>query len=172
MAKDQMEYNKMVEMSLRGVVRLALERTVAEGLPGDHHFYLTFRTDLPGVEIPDYLRERFKEEMTIVIQHQFWDLVVDERHFALTLSFNGKPENLSVPFSTLTGFFDPSVQFGLQFQLIGDDAEKLAATDKIIDPTQGSAITAPSAGNEPQKAPKSTEGADGNVVALDHFRKS
>jgi len=168
MAKDQMEYNKMVETSLRGVVRQVLQQTTEDGLHGDHHFYLTFRTDLPGVEIPDYLRERFKEEMTIVIQHQFWDLVADERHFALTLSFNGKPENLSVPFSALTGFFDPSVQFGLQFQLIGDDAEKLETTEN------GAQMPTPQLANNQDTSEEkpADENADGNVVALDHFRKT
>ena len=169
MAKDQMEYNKMVETALRGVVRQVLNQTAAEGLSGDHHFYLTFRTDLPGVEIPDYLRERFKEEMTIVIQHQFWDLVADEQHFALTLSFNGKPENLSVPFSALTGFFDPSVQLGLQFQLIGDDAEKHASSENSM---AAMPATLPIEAQDTDESEPEGDNVDGNVVTLDQFRKT
>jgi hypothetical protein len=164
----------MVETALRGVVRDVLNQTARDGLSGDHHFYLTFRTNLPGVEIPDYLRERFKEEMTIVIQHQFWDLVADDRHFALTLSFNGKPENLSVPFSALTGFFDPSVQFGLQFQLIGDDAEKLTSSEKTTAsmPATLPADAQDTGESKPEADNPEADNADGNVVTLDQFRKT
>ncbi len=106
----------MVESALRGVVREAIASAVADGLPGGHHFYITFKTDAAGVEIGDYLRDKYPNEMTIVIEHQFWDLTVSEKTFAVTLSFNNRPERLTVPFTAITAFADPSVKFGLQFQ--------------------------------------------------------
>lgn len=105
----------MVEDALRGVVRAALEHTIEHGLSGDHHFYLTFRTQAPGVEMPDFLRERYPEEMTIVVQHQFWDLVVSDDSFGVSMSFDNQLANLTVPFAALSAFVDPSVKFGLQF---------------------------------------------------------
>ena len=116
MAQDLFDYPKMVETALRGVMREALARTAREGLPGDHHFYVTFRTHAPGVGIPNHLLGKFPDEMTIVLQHQFWDLVVTEEGFEVGVSFSGIPERLAVPFAAIKGFFDPSVQFGLQFE--------------------------------------------------------
>lgn len=116
MAKDFLRYDEMVEAALRGVVREALERAAKHGLFGGHHFYVSFRSGAPGVELPDYLRERFPAEMTIVLEHQFWDLKVDPSGFEVTLSFQGKPERLVIPFAALTAFADPSVKFHLQFQ--------------------------------------------------------
>ena len=107
----------MVEDALRGVVRAALEHTIAHGLSGDHHFYLTFRTQSPGVVMPDFLRERYPEEMTIVLQHQFWDLTVDDETFGVSLSFDNQLAELRVPFAALSAFVDPSVKFGLQFNV-------------------------------------------------------
>jgi uncharacterized protein len=106
----------MVEGALRGVVREALARTSAGGLPGSHHFYISFRTGFPGAILPDYLAKQFPEDMTIVLEHQFWDLEVEETKFSVTLSFKGKAERLTVPFGAITGFTDPSVKFALQFQ--------------------------------------------------------
>ncbi|MEP4380337.1 MAG: ClpXP protease specificity-enhancing factor SspB [Alphaproteobacteria bacterium] len=117
MTDDQMRYDQMVETALRGVVREALTRTLHEGLPGDHHFYLTFRTQAPGVSIPDYLQDQYPEEMTIVMQHQFWDLVVEDSFFSITLSFKNRPAELRVPYAALSAFVDPSVKFGLQFNV-------------------------------------------------------
>ncbi len=173
-----MEYNKMVEAALRGVVRQALEQTIQGGLLGDHHYYLTFRTDTPGVEVPPYLKERFKDEMTIVVQHQFWDLLLDDQAFSLTLSFNGKPEHLRVPFNALTGFFDPSVQFGLQFRLIGSEAELKAAEARAnpAGPANSPAplveLSIPADEKTAATAAKDDSGDSGNVVTLDGFRKS
>ncbi len=165
MANDMMDYPKMVESAMRGLVRRALERTAKDGLLGEHHYYVTFRTDIDGAEVPDYLRERFPEEMTIVIQHQFWDLDVRDDGFSLTLSFNGKPEPLSIPFTSITGFFDPSVQFGLQFKLLGKDAlfpEERAKSKVDPDPS------VPAVQDDDTEENKT----DKNVVTLDAFRKS
>jgi hypothetical protein len=107
----------MVEDALRGVVRAALEHTIEHGLSGDHHFYLTFRTQAPGVVMPDFLRERYPEEITIVLQHQFWDLTVDDEAFGVSLSFDNQLAELSVPLAALSAFVDPSVKFGLQFNV-------------------------------------------------------
>jgi len=107
----------MVEDALRGVVRAALERTLEHGLSGDHHFYITFRTQAPGVVMPDFLRERYPEEMTIVVQHQFWDLTVGEAAFGISLSFGNQLAELTVPYAAMSAFVDPSVKFGLQFNV-------------------------------------------------------
>ena len=115
MAKDLIGYDVLVENGLRSVIREALRRVAAEGWPGTHHAYITFRTDAPGVDVPDSLRARYPDELTIVLQHQFWDLEVDDDHFAVTLSFSKVGHRLVVPFSALTGYADPSVKFGLQF---------------------------------------------------------
>jgi len=156
MAEDLFRYDLMVENALRGVVRDALLRALAHGLPGNHHFYLTFRTRAPGVEIPPYLIERYPDEMTIVLQYQYWNLEVEDRRFSVMLSFNDVRERLVVPFEALTGFADPSVQFGLQFQ----DSGAAGSGDRDPDPTP------PDGGGD---AP--ADGGSGEVVSLDHFRK-
>ena len=107
-----LRYDKMVEKALRGVVRQAIEEIIDDGqLPGDHHFYITFLTDFPGVSIPDYLRDRYPGEMTIVLQYQFYDLAIDEEKMQVTLSFNNVPEKLVVPLAAISIFADPSVNF-------------------------------------------------------------
>lgn len=121
MPQDLIRYDLMVQEALKGVVRKLLIDAASSGLPGDHHFYISFRTPDPGVRISNRLREKYPEEMTIVLQHQFWDLGVTEHAFEVGLSFSGIPERLLVPFDSLTGFFDPSVQFGLKFELTGAD---------------------------------------------------
>ena len=118
-------YDEIVQEALRAVVGRVLGEIVTSGgtLPGDHHFYITFKTQAPGVSIPPHLRERFPDEMTIVLQNKFWDLGVDEQGFTVGLTFNQVPAKLDVPFSAITAFVDPSVDFGLQFQAAGfDDA--------------------------------------------------
>src|SRR5690606_38074083 len=119
LADDLMRYDVLAQDALRGVVRRALKVARDDGLPGEHHFYISFRTDAPGVEISEKLRSQYPEEMTIVLQHQFWNLEVNEERFSVDLTFNKVPERLVVPFSAVQGFFDPSVQFGLQFQVEG-----------------------------------------------------
>lgn len=125
MSKDVLRYDLMVQEALKGVVRKILSEAARDGLPGEHHFYVTFRTGAPGVRLSQRLREKHPEEMTIVLQHQFWDLSVSEHAFEVGLSFSGVPERLLVPFDAVTTFFDPSVQFGLKFET--QDAPEEAA---------------------------------------------
>ncbi len=116
MTTDLIRYDLLTQEALRGVVRKVLEDASKSGLPGDHHFYVSFDTVAPGVRISQRIREKYPEEMTIVLQHQFWDLIVTEQTFEVGLSFGGIPERLLVPFDALTGFFDPSVKFGVKFE--------------------------------------------------------
>jgi hypothetical protein len=116
MAKDFIGYQALTDAALRSVVRDALRKIEKTGLIGSHHFYLTFKTQFPGVSIPDFLREQYPDEMTIILQHQFWGLKVKEDSFEVTLTFKKLPATLSIPFVALTAFFDPAVQFGLQFR--------------------------------------------------------
>jgi hypothetical protein len=164
MAKDLMDYNRLVDGALRTVVQQALRRAAREGLPGSHHFYISFRTGDPGVDVPEYLRTKYPEEMTIVIQHQFWGLEIGEDGFEVTLSFRKSPERLKVPFAALTGFFDPSVQFGLQFK--GGEAGEAGAqiARPLLEPAKTPSLGGPKAGADPK-------GEAGKVVAWDQFRK-
>ncbi|HEY8015007.1 MAG TPA: ClpXP protease specificity-enhancing factor SspB, partial [Dongiaceae bacterium] len=128
MAETWLRYDRMVEDALRSVVRKALIEAAQRGLPGEHHFYITFHTERPGVGIADWLRQQYPQEMTIILQHQFWDLTVEEERFAVTLSFGGRHERLTVPLEAVTRFADPSVKFGLQFE--GTDDEDGVADGK------------------------------------------
>ncbi|WP_068085895.1 SspB family protein [Polycladidibacter stylochi] len=116
MAEDEMRYDIIIQDALRGAVRKILNEVLRTGLPGEHHFYIAFETTAPGVKISNRLKERYPQEMTIVLQHQFWDLQVNEHSFEVGLSFGGVPERLFVPFAAIKGFFDPSVQFALEFE--------------------------------------------------------
>ena len=198
MAQDLFQYEKMVERALRGVVRDALLRAARDGLRGAHHFYIGFATQMPGVVIPDHLRAKYPDEMSIVLQHQFWDLAVTDAHFEVALSFNGVSEKLHVPFEAIKGFFDPSVQFGLQFEPqqaeAGDGAEKPAvAEEKAARPRrkgvveeEAPAAVGPAEPPKPAKAPEKKSpvalvpkdepepdkpGGGAEVVRLDRFRK-
>lgn len=115
MAEDIIRYDVLVQEALRSVVRKVLVEAARTGLPGEHHFYIAFDTAAPGVRLSSRIRQKYPEEMTVVLQHQFWDFVVTETQFEVSLSFGGVPERLVVPFTAVKGFFDPSVQFGLQF---------------------------------------------------------
>jgi len=153
-----MDYPKLIERAMYGVVREALRRTAEHGLPGIHHFYITFRTRDPGVGISDALLARFPDEMTIVLENKFWGLEVSEEAFAVTLSFGGRNERLTVPFAALTAFVDPSVKFGLQFGA-AETAAKARAEEKLEKP------------EEPEgEAPKAASD-DAEVIPLDVFRK-
>lgn len=158
MARNQEEafrYDKMVERALRGVVRQALDEVVEDGLVEDHHFYITFYTEHPGVKLPDYLKERYPGEMTIVLQHQFYDLEVDEDRFSVMLSFNNVPERLTIPLAAVTIFADPSVNFALQFQpLSEEDDEDIRFETEELDLDK----------DDKQKK-------KGEVISLDSFRK-
>lgn len=153
-AQDQMHYEAMAQEALRGVVKAALKRAAApEGLPGAHHFYITFKTDAPGVSGPVDLLSKYPDEMTIVLQHQYWDLAPGETFFTVTLKFGGQPKRLSVPYAALTRFYDPSVQFLLQFEA---PAAAPAPKTEAAEPAAAEAPVDPDAPN---------------VVSLDHFRK-
>jgi hypothetical protein len=160
---DLLRYDKMVEDALRGVVRRSVEEVIEQGLPGDHHFYITFLTDFPGVKIPDYLRERYPGEMTIVLQYQFSDLFVDDTKLGVTLSFNNVPEKLEVPLAAISIFADPSVNFALQFQPM-----ESAETDELLDVLEEADFESDD-GDGDDDGPKG--GKTGEVVSLDKFRK-
>ena len=155
MAQDLFDYPKMVETALRGVMREALARTAREGLPGDHHFYVTFRTHAPGVSIPSYLLGKFPDEMTIVLQHQFRALEVADDAFSINLSFQSRSERLRIPFAAVTTFADPSVNFGLQFEVPPPQPAEVTALPAQIPPLEPAELERPAA----------------EIVTLDKFRK-
>ncbi|MFT3671499.1 MAG: ClpXP protease specificity-enhancing factor SspB [Aestuariivirga sp.] len=165
MPEDLMRYDHLAQMALRGVVREALRRVEREGLPGEHHFYIAFNTRYPGVQLSDRILERYPREMTIVLQHQYWNLKVFDTWFEVELSFDNIPEKLVIPFNAIKGFLDPAVQFGLQFEVVAVE-EQPAET-----PATGEAGTA-TAGGEEKPADQPDESADkAKVVSLDSFRK-
>jgi hypothetical protein len=156
--QDLMHYEAMAQDALRGVVRAALKRAASpEGLPGAHHFYITFKTDAPGVSAPPDLLAKYPEEMTIVLQHQYRDLAPGETFFTVTLKFGGQPKRLSVPYAAVSRFYDPSVQFLLQFEPGPESADDEAEGD----PPRAAAPSPPATAES--EAPK--------VVSLDQFRK-
>ncbi len=188
MAKEELRYDRMVEDALRSVVRRALTYVSEHGLPGNHHFYITFRTDQDGVEMPSTLRDRYPGEMTIVLQHQFWGLEIAETEFSVTLSFADVPHRLLVPFSSVTAFADPSVRFGLQFDVdsaAGGMAPREGGSAAQVLEGAKSGLSDQSEGSEQQDSePAETAEADGDtegkdetapaaekVVTLDAFRK-
>ncbi len=170
MAKDFIGYDNMVDQALRGVVRDALIRIQKQGLIGSHHFYITFKTHDPGVEIPDFLKERYPDEMTIVLQNQFSGLRVSGDLLQVTLSFQKLPAKLLVPFSALTGFADPSVQFGLQFKNASALQQKEQSTS-MTPADKAQALPAPKTGKEAADTPKDKPPQAPQIVSLDKFRK-
>jgi uncharacterized protein len=192
MAVDHIRYDILAQEALRGVVRSVLADAAKNGLPGEHHFYISFDTRADGVRLSPRMLAQYPEEMTVVLQHQFWDLVVSEDGFEVGVSFGGIPERLAVPFSAVKGFFDPSVQFGLQFEEIGEadgetqevdaeggegstvagksgqrrPAEHKAAPALAAVPTPANPEPAATPGGDPDKP-----GGGGEVVRLDRFRK-
>jgi uncharacterized protein len=167
MRRSRIDYGRLVEGALRTVVRDVLGGLVNEGAPPPHHFYITFRTRHPGVAIPEFLRDRYPVDMTIVLQHQFWDLVVDEDGFAVTLSFNDQMQRLRIPFTAIKVFADPGVEFGLQFTLDDDDAAAAAEQPPAAEVKLLGA--AKPAAEEPAEADVPPGGAE--IVTLDRFRK-
>jgi len=159
MTDSIIQYDAMVQTALLSVVRDVLHNASKDGLPGEHHFYLTFSTTHPEVSIPAYLKERYPEEMTIVVQNQFADLVVDDIHFELSLSFSGKLEHLYIPFVALEGFFDPSVDFGLHFNASESNNDNMDDLPAIVE-----------AASDIKPASDSDDN-DNKVVTLDTFRK-
>ncbi|HMB77335.1 MAG TPA: ClpXP protease specificity-enhancing factor SspB [Kiloniellaceae bacterium] len=157
MADSELQYDVFVEDALRSVVQRSIAYVAEHGLPGEHHLYITFRTDHPDVEMSDDLRQRYASEMTIVLQHQFWDLQSGDEGFSVTLSFGSIPQHLSVPYDAVIAFADPSVRFGLQFDVVGEEED---ATDE-------------DRGAEEPGATKEAPAVNGetNVITLDTFRK-
>ncbi len=176
MATDHIRYDLLAQAALRGVVRTVLADAAKNGLPGEHHFKITFNTTAPDVKLSERMRGRYPEEMTIVLQHQFWDLTVTEQGFEVGLSFGGIPERVGVPFDTVTAFYDPAVQFGFQFEIIAaaadGDAEAKAPekpADAVTAKPESLPASAPAAAEPPPPTPDT--GAGGEVVRLDRFRK-
>jgi uncharacterized protein len=173
MAEDLMRYDLLAQDALRGVVRSALAQVAVSGLPGDHHLFIALDTRHPQVQISDRLRQKYPEEITIVLQHQFWNLEVRETEFSVELTFDNVLEKLVVPYSAIKGFFDPAVQFGLQFETKvvpdADTAESEAAGPPPAQ-TARKAGAAAGGGNEPGLAQESESDAP-KVVSLDQFRK-
>jgi hypothetical protein len=172
MATDLIRYDVLARDALRGVLRRVLTDAAEQGLPGEHHFFITFLSKADGVKISPRLLAQYPEEMTIILQHQFWDLTVTDDRFEVGLSFGGIPERLVVPFSAIKSFFDPSVQFGLTFEPA--EAETAAATNLPAAPSPAAVAAPPApalpATAEPADEPaKPSEGAE--VVRLDRFRK-
>lgn len=165
MTKDYIGYRALTDAALRGVVREAIKRVEKQGLIGAHHFRLTFKTHYPGVEIPEFLLNQYPDEMTIILQHQFWGLKVKENHFEVALSFKKVPATLAIPFGALTSFVDPGVQFVLQFQ-----PELPEAGRSTLAPLSPTPLPTPEkSGEESKPADKSV--TPGEVVSLDSFRK-
>ena len=154
MAEDLMRYDQLAQHALRGVVREALRRVEKSGLPGEHHFYIAFNTQYPGVDIGARMSQRYPREMTIVLQHQYENLIVKDDRFEVQLSFDNIPERLVIPFNAVKGFLDPSVQFGLQFEVVA------------VEPAEGGEKPA-----EPKAEPEAEDPDKPKVVSLDSFRK-
>ncbi|MSO65294.1 MAG: hypothetical protein EXQ85_05770 [Alphaproteobacteria bacterium] len=174
--RDQFNYHQLVDAALRSVVREALRQVQREGLRGNHHMYISFRTQHPGIVVAEYLRNKYPKEMTVVIQHRFWELDVRDDSFDLTLSFHKVPERLTVPFAAMTGFADPSVQFGLQFQggERGQDEETPKATlllgTRAEVKAPAAVATTPAADDGPATGRPAAVATE-KVVTLDQFRK-
>ncbi|WP_246660328.1 SspB family protein [Nitratireductor sp. XY-223] len=184
--QDHIRYDILAQEALRGVIRKVLSEVAATGsLPGEHHFFITFLTNAPGVRISPYLKEKYAEQMTIVIQHQFWDLKVTESYFEIGLSFSDKPEKLHIPFAAIRGFYDPSVNFELEFDTMMADnedlpAETLGLTEVDEDTLEAEAepeteaedaVTAEAEPAETGGDEKDDDKSGADVVSLDAFRK-
>ena len=174
MPTDHIRYDLLAQDALRGVVRTVLADAAKNGLIGEHHFKISFDTRTPGVRLPPRLRAQFPQEMTIILQYEFWDLTVSDDAFEVGLSFGGIRERLRVPLAAITGFFDPAVQFGLQFVTITEDEDAAAEqeTGAAVPPPIAAKPEAPEKIEKPQKSekPKKPTGG-GEVVRFDRFRK-
>jgi uncharacterized protein len=183
MAVDHIRYDILAQDALRGVVRTVLADVAKKGLPGEHHFKVTFATGAPGVRLSERMRTQYPETMTIVLQHQFWDLHVGDDAFEVGLSFGGVPELLKIPFEAVTAFYDPAVQFGFQFETIdaaaagapGADARPqisvVPPTEMSEEPSKRDALPAPAAAKPAEPPSPPDGGMRGEVVRLDRFRK-
>ena len=168
MATDHIRYDVLARDALRGVLRRVLTDAAEHGLPGEHHFFITFLSTAEGVKLSPRLLAQYPEEMTVILQHQFWDLVVTEDRFEVGLSFGGIPERLVVPFNSIKSFFDPSVKFGLQFEPADAASETPAANLPAVPASSALTVSAPAVDDKDEPA-KPSEGAE--VVRLDRFSK-
>lgn len=169
MGQDHIRYDILAQDALRGVIRKVLSEVAATGhLPGEHHFFITFLTNAPGVRISQHLKSKYAEQMTIVVQHQFWELKVTESMFEIGLSFSDTPEKLAIPFNAIRGFYDPSVDFQLEFDVVVTEDEELESAEITAYP--GTTVVHDE--NTEADAPKTEDGKPGaSVVSLDAFRK-
>jgi uncharacterized protein len=177
MPEDHIRYDLLAQAALRGVVRTVLADAAKNGLPGEHHFKITFATSTPGVRLSERMRAQYPQAMTIILQHQFWDLAVREDAFEVGLSFGGVAEKLTVPFNAVTAFFDPSVQFGFQFEPLDAEPADEAGSDAgaperlSVPATPSSAAAKKADASPPPDAKQETADSGAEVVSLDRFRK-
>lgn len=181
MAEDHIRYDILAQEALRGVMRKVLAEVARTGLPGNHHFFITFLTGAPGVRISPRLRERYPEQMTIVVQFQYWDLKVSDAGFEIGLSFSDVPERLEIPFSAVRGFYDPSVNFELEFDVKTEEVSALPAELPATPKSETPGLLAVTKKSEPGKKPAEpgkepaadaeAGGKGADVVSLDAFRK-
>lgn len=174
MSNQTIDYPRLVEHALRYVVRDTLKLVAEHGLPGRHNIYVTFRTDHPSVNINEDLKERYPSEMTIVLQHEFWGLEVSEEGFGVTLSFNNVSQRLEIPFEAITVFADPSVEFGLQFNLTDDDPEEELISEEVQEEpaeVMEMPVAETTVDQDDTAKDKAKEGDGAEVVTLDQFRK-
>ncbi len=174
--QDLMHYDRMAQEALRGVIKLALRRAAEPGgLPGQHHLYLSFKTQAAGVSVPAELTEKYPDEMTIVLQHQFWDLAPGETFFQVTLKFGGQPKRLSVPYAAVTRFYDPSVQFLLQFEAEDDTPAELGPPAPVTALPEPASKPKTRVRERPaethEERPPSGDDDGPKIVSLDQFRK-
>jgi hypothetical protein len=154
-AEREIDYEALAQSAMRGIVRTVLTRVARSGLPGEHHFYIAFKTGAPGVVLSKRLKEKYPEEMTVVLQHRFWDLLVNDVRFEVKLTFDSIPERLVVPFDAIKVFFDPSVPYGLQFE----EGEGEGAGAQPLSVAHSEAPRADAGGGEPVKVPTVSEGS-------------
>lgn len=153
---DDIDYQKIIQAALRDVVRRVLAQVAEQGMPGDHHFYIGFRTDHPEVRIPKFLTEQYPTEMTIILQHQFWELEVTEEDFSVLLTFNARRHGLTIPFAAVTAFADPVAEFALRFDV--------DSTSEVAEPE-------PSPEPAPAPRPSGPSGKSGDVIRFDPSRR-
>jgi uncharacterized protein len=179
MSQDLIRYDILTQEALRSVIRKVLGEVARTGIPGNHHFFITFMTHATGVRISTRLREKYPEQMTIVIQHQYWDLEVTETHFEIGLSFGDVPERLSIPFAAIRGFYDPSVNFECEFEVKVEAEAPVESSEVILRPVTAVDIAKPKSSVKTAAEPKAAPAAEGDeakpmadVVSLDSFRKN
>lgn len=179
MAEDHIRYDILAQEALRGVMRKVLAEVSRTGLPGNHHFFITFLTGAPGVRVSSRLRERYPDQMTIVLQYQYWDLKVSETGFEVSLSFSDVPEKLEIPFSAVRGFYDPSVNFELEFDVraetqdadLGGDTEEEVPNVPVVAPKKSEQRKAAESVKQETADAESGAAKGADVVSLDAFRK-